>query len=169
MSFPNLTGQQLLDWWERTSAGWRLLLTQFPAALELPCDIRETQSVAGLLQHIVGAELRYAERLHGVLETPYNQIQFDSVTAIYLIHERARALLADLSCEHEDFWQESIHFQTRRGGTLSAPRRALFIHLVMHSIRHYAQLATLVRQHGIAPDWPMDYLFMEQPERQAST
>jgi hypothetical protein len=30
----------------------------------------------------------------------------------------------------------------------------------MHGIRHYAQLATLVRQHGVAPDWPMDYLFM---------
>jgi uncharacterized damage-inducible protein DinB len=29
----------------------------------------------------------------------------------------------------------------------------------MHSIRHYAQLATLVRQHGFQPTWPMDYLF----------
>ncbi len=29
-----------------------------------------------------------------------------------------------------------------------------------HGIRHYAQLATLVRQHGVTPDWPMDYLFM---------
>jgi len=30
----------------------------------------------------------------------------------------------------------------------------------MHSIRHYAQLATLARQNGFKPDWPMDYLYM---------
>jgi uncharacterized damage-inducible protein DinB len=31
---------------------------------------------------------------------------------------------------------------------------------VLHSIRHYAQLATLVRQHGYKPTLPGDYLFM---------
>jgi uncharacterized damage-inducible protein DinB len=36
-----------------------------------------------------------------------------------------------------------------------------FVHVLMHSIRHYAQLATLMRQHGIKPDWPGDYLFMQ--------
>jgi uncharacterized damage-inducible protein DinB len=34
-------------------------------------------------------------------------------------------------------------------------------HALLHSVRHYGQLATLARQHGVAPDWPMDYLFMD--------
>jgi len=36
----------------------------------------------------------------------------------------------------------------------------VLFHALLHGIRHYAQLATLVRQHGIKPEWPMDYLFM---------
>jgi uncharacterized damage-inducible protein DinB len=45
-------------------------------------------------------------------------------------------------------------------GKLVSTRKTVFIHAMMHSIRHYAQLATILRQHGIKPDWPMDYLFM---------
>jgi hypothetical protein len=32
---------------------------------------------------------------------------------------------------------------------------------MLHGIRHYAQLATLVRQQGVKPDWQMDYLFVD--------
>ena len=41
-----------------------------------------------------------------------------------------------------------------------ATRRTILVHLAMHGIRHYAQLATIVRQQGVKPDWGMDYLFM---------
>jgi uncharacterized damage-inducible protein DinB len=168
LTLPNLTGEQLLNWWERTSDSWRQLFTKYPGCLTLPCDIRESTSVAQLLQHIVGAELRYAERLHGVRQTPYDEVPFDSVPSIYAVHERARTLLLDLGQESENFWSEPVDFETRSAGVLRAPRRALFIHLIMHSIRHYAQLATLVRQNGIRPDWPMDYLFMELVDRDSA-
>ncbi len=42
---------------------------------------------------------------------------------------------------------------------MQATRRSELVHTLMHSIRHYARLATLVRQHGIQPDWAMDYMF----------
>jgi uncharacterized damage-inducible protein DinB len=32
---------------------------------------------------------------------------------------------------------------------------------MLHSIRHYGQLATLVRREGIKPNWAMDYLMMD--------
>jgi hypothetical protein len=32
---------------------------------------------------------------------------------------------------------------------------------MLHSARHLTQLATLLRQHGIRPDRPMDYLVMD--------
>jgi uncharacterized damage-inducible protein DinB len=41
---------------------------------------------------------------------------------------------------------------------LRATRRTILMHLLTHSIRHYAQLATLTRKQGVAPDWSMDYL-----------
>jgi uncharacterized damage-inducible protein DinB len=33
-------------------------------------------------------------------------------------------------------------------------------HAMLHGVRHYAQLATLVRQNRVKPDWQMDYLAM---------
>jgi uncharacterized damage-inducible protein DinB len=47
---------------------------------------------------------------------------------------------------------------------MDLPRRTLFVHLFMHSVRHYAQLATLVRQHGYPVDFAMDYVIM-RPEK----
>jgi uncharacterized damage-inducible protein DinB len=46
-------------------------------------------------------------------------------------------------------------------GAARSTRRTVLFHLLFHSIRHYAQLATLVRQHGVKPGSPMDYLMME--------
>ena len=73
MSFPNLEGQDLIAWLDRTSDRWRDLLTSHPEALKFPCDIRETKNVGGLLHHVVAVELRYAERLCELTETPYDQ------------------------------------------------------------------------------------------------
>jgi uncharacterized damage-inducible protein DinB len=149
-----------MAWVERTSSGWRELLAAHPEALSLPCDVRETTSVAQLLQHIVAVELRYAERLAGLAETPYEAVPFGSVEAIFAIHHQAMELLKQLDDREQAFWQEWVEYATRRGGSIRSTRRTAFVHLLMHSIRHYAQLATLVRQHGIAPNWQMDYLMM---------
>jgi uncharacterized damage-inducible protein DinB len=157
-----ITGTELLDWVEATSRGWKRLTSAYPQILSFPCDIRETESVGGLLQHIVAVELRYAERLHELPETPYESIPFDSAEAIFATHDRARELLQPLMDRDESFWETVLEFQTRSAGTLRATRRTVLVHLLMHSIRHYAQLATLSRKQGVAPDWGMDYILMQK-------
>ena len=136
------------------------LLSSYPEALGFPCDIRETKNVGGLLQHVVAVELRYAERLCGLSETPYESIPNHSTKAIYQVHHRAMELLLPL-CQHDDdWWQDVLEFGTRRGGQMKSSRRVIFFHLLLHSIRRYAQLATIVRHHRIDPGWMMDYLDM---------
>jgi hypothetical protein len=88
-----LSGEELVSWVEKTTTGWRDLLAQYPEILNLPCDVRETKSVAELLQHIVAVELRYAERLSGLPETSYGNILFASSAEIFAAHDRAMALL----------------------------------------------------------------------------
>lgn len=163
MGLPNLTGQDLIDWVDRTSDRWRNLLANHPEALDLPCDIRETNNVGGLLQHVVAVELRYAERLCELPETPYDSISFDSAETLHAVHQRAMTMLLSLTEYGEDWWQHVTEFRTRSGGRMQASRRVIFMHLLLHSIRHYAQLATIARQHGIEPDWMMDYLDMRFP------
>jgi uncharacterized damage-inducible protein DinB len=55
-------------------------------------------------------------------------------------------------------WEESLEATTISTGKHRATKRVMLAHALLHGIRHYAQLATLVRQHGIKPDWQMDFI-----------
>ena len=159
MTQPVLTAEEILAWNEKTAYGWRKFLTDHPELLTQPCDIAGTKTVAELLQHITAAQLRYAERLAGLPISDYDTIPFDSVESIYATHDRAAAIFRQLFTSNID-WSEPMDFTTRTMGTLRSDRKTILFHALLHSIRHYAQLASLVRQCGVKPDWPMDYLFM---------
>jgi uncharacterized damage-inducible protein DinB len=159
MTEPALTAHDLIAWVEKTSTGWRSLLTHHPELLNIPCDIMGVQTVAQLLQHIVAVELRFAERLADLPATDYANIPYDSMETIYVTHDHAFALLHQLLSSDID-WDASIEFSTRTMGPARSTRKTVLFHLLLHGIRHYAQLSTLVRQQGVKPDWPMDYLLM---------
>jgi uncharacterized damage-inducible protein DinB len=160
MSVPNLTAEEVLAWLEKTSTGWRELIDEHPRMLELPCDIAGTRTVGALLQHVVAVELRYAERLAELPVTDYATVAYDSAAAIYATHDRAVQLFRQELARDID-WNERIEFVTRSMGPARASRKAILFHAMLHSIRHYAQLATLVRREGIKPNWAMDYLMMD--------
>ena len=159
MSQPSLSAEEILAWNEKTAQGWRRFLIAHPELLAQPCDIAGTKSVAELLQHIVAAQLRYAERLAGLPISDYAAIPFDSVESIYAVHDRSVVIFQQLLASDVD-WSEPIDFVTRTAGTLHSDRKTILFHALLHGIRHYAQLASLVRQCGVKSDWPMDYLFM---------
>lgn len=157
----------LIRWNNDTAIRWRDLIRAHPEILSLPCDIRGAQNAGQLLQHIIAVELRYAERLAGTPETDYDSVPYSTVDEIFATHVRAldtiRTLLADDSYD----WEREVAFATLSMGKLRATRRDILLHLLFHGIRHYAQLATLVRSAGIKPGWPMDFLFVNA--RQASS
>ncbi len=93
MSEPVLTAQEVLKWNEATSNYWRKFLADNPAILAIPCDIASTKTVAELLHHIVAVELRWAERIARIPETPFEQVSQDSIEALYATHDKAIALL----------------------------------------------------------------------------
>lgn len=155
-----ITGEELLAYVEYTTSKFKKLLTEHPEVLSFPCDIRETQSVAQLLQHIVAVELRYPERLLELPPTDYAAIPYDSVDAIYATHTRAMDLIKPLLEKEDEWWEEVLEFKTRSAGIMRISRRTALVQSLTHSIRHYAQLATLVRHQGITADLPLDYIFM---------
>jgi len=155
-----LTAEELLAWLETTTTNWRALAITHPEILGFPCDVLDTHTVAGLLHHITVVELRYAQRILGLPESTYEDVSAESVATIYTAHDQAIALVREALGLPTLDWEIPIEFKTRSAGILLASRRTILIHALMHSIRHYAQLATLVRQHGVKPGWSMDYLFM---------
>ncbi|MGA1982588.1 MAG: DinB family protein [Acidobacteriaceae bacterium] len=159
MAQPALSADEVMAWLDTTSKNWRGLIEEHPEILNLPCDVMGVGTVGGLLQHIVAVELRYADQLSGLPPTEYAAIPFDSAAAIYATHDRAMKMFRELLAEGGD-WDAKFEFVTRSMGPMRSTRKTVLFHAILHGIRHYAQLATLVRQHGIKPGWPMDYLFM---------
>ena len=159
MTQPALTADEMLAWLETTSMKWKTLIEEHPEILAIPCDVMECGTVGQLLQHIVAVELRYADQLSGEAPTEYSAIPFDSAAAIYATHELAMKKFRTLLDSDVD-WDGSFEFMTRSMGAMRASRKTVLFHALLHAIRHYAQLATLVRQHGIKPGWQMDYLMM---------
>jgi uncharacterized damage-inducible protein DinB len=159
MSQLALTATELLQWSDETASRWQKLFAVYPEALEFECDVYGSHTVRGLVRHIVAVELRYSERLSGETVTPYEQIPDASADVLFGLHrqaiERFHKLVADDSID----WEEKLEFTTLSAGTLNAARKKILFHALLHGVRHYAQLATLVRQHGIKPDWAMDFLF----------
>jgi uncharacterized damage-inducible protein DinB len=159
MSQPVLTAEEMIAWNEKTSNGWRRLLAARPELLSLSCDVAGVKTIAELLQHIVAVELRYAQRLGDLPVSDYADIAFDSIEVIYATHDRAIAIFQQLLGSDVE-WNAPIEVATRSMGPLRSTPKIILFHALLHSIRHYAQLATLARQHGVKPDWSMDYFFM---------
>jgi uncharacterized damage-inducible protein DinB len=155
-----LTADEMIAWLDATSNKWRALIEEHPEILALPCDVMGVGTVGALLQHIVAVELRYAEQLSGLPPTEYAAIPFDSAAAIYATHDRAMKMLRELLAGNGD-WGAKFDYVTRSMGPARSARKTVLFHALLHGIRHYAQLATLVRQHGIKPGWQMDYLVMD--------
>lgn len=154
----NVSVEKLVTWNDSTAQHWRDFIRDKPIILALLCDIRNGKTVADTLQHIVAVELRYAQRLSGLPESPYEEIPKNSIDSLMAAHDLAFGHVRHLLANPGFDWSTEITFDTISAGRMSASRETILMHLTLHGIRHYAQLATLVRQQGYKPTWPMDYL-----------
>ncbi len=147
---------------EAGTAKWQVWFQANPAALDVPCDIYNSGTVRGMLKHIFAVELRHSQRLLGQEVVGYDAIPVGSLEDLFSVHARAVANLRQFLLQANDATlTENIELQTVSAGTLHATRRKLFLHILLHSIRHWAQLSTLLREKGFRTEWPKDFLFSE--------
>jgi len=158
---PALQAEELLAWNDHSAQQWRAFANANPAVLTVPCDIYRAKTVGELLQHIVAAELRYAERLSERPTTDYTAIPFGTAEELYSTHDHAMDLFRGLLAQDDFDWSAKLEFPTLTAGTMRAPRRTIFFHAMLHAIRHYAQLHTLTRQAGFPTGFGGDYLWMD--------
>lgn len=153
-----LTLTELLDWSDESSRHWFAFLAANPALQAAPCGIYKTESVLELVRHIVVVELRYSERLAGLPVTAYEANPADSIDTLAARHTAAVDRLRTLAVDPAQDWDEELEFVTLSAGTLRATRRKIFAHGLLHAIRHWAQLATLARAAGTAPNFAGDLM-----------
>ena len=152
-----LAAADLLAWNDANAKIWYSLATEHPEVLDIVCDIHKAKTVVDLLHHIVAAELRYAERLSDAPVTDFSAIASGTAAEIFATHDRAVAMLRRMIADEGFDWGGEIVFTTLTAGKRRATRRAILHHALLHGTRHYAQLATLTRQHGFKAA-PADFL-----------
>lgn len=165
MTSAAITLEELLADNDAATEKWQTWFAANPAALDVPCAIYNSSTVRGLLKHIFAVELRHSQRLLGEEVTSYEAIPVGSLDDLIAIHGQAtRNLRKFLSSANDAALCEMISLQTVSAGTLNASRRKLLTHILLHSIRHWAQLSSLLREAGYQTDWPKDFLFSEAME-----
>jgi len=141
---------EMLQYVNEETTKWRDFFQNNPAALDVPVSIAGTKSVRDMLLHIFAVELRYAERLNDVGEvTPYERHIGKSADELFAIGEQARGMLGNYLVKASDL-DQVLTFPTLTSGTLSASKRKIAIHMMLHGVRHWAQLATALREAGFA-------------------
>ncbi|MHB1743970.1 MAG: DinB family protein [Acidobacteriaceae bacterium] len=165
MTTATITLEELLTDNGAATEKWQTWFAANPAALDLPCAIYNSGTVRGLVKHIFAVELRHSQRLNGEDVTAYEAIPVGSLDDLVAVHAQAmQNLRRFLASANDAALQEVIALQTVSAGTLHASRRKLFAHILLHSMRHWAQLSSLLREAGYKTDWPKDFLFSEAME-----
>jgi len=158
----------LLDYTEWERAQWHAWFhEQGPAALAVdlgPNSDGRINTIGELVRHIFSAEQRYVARIQGAPLTDPAAVPADDVEALFAFgtqgRESLRALLATFPTER---WVVPQQIQIGKHTRSVAPRK-LIVQAVTHEIRHWAQVATLLRMSGRKPG-PRDFLVSPVLER----
>jgi uncharacterized damage-inducible protein DinB len=158
-----LSFAEMLEANQRETAKWQSWFERQPAELlNLPLNIALAKDVREFLLHIFAVELRYAERLIDQEVTPYEAHATGSGRDLFAIGERARTLFRGyLARATDEDLAIVLEFPTRISGVLRASKRKMFAHAMLHGVRHWAQLATALREKNQGTDWPHDFLFSD--------
>ncbi len=157
-----LTFQNLIDYtaWERQK--WRDWFAQdgddvlaTPAG---PHGDGRFQTIGDVVRHIFSAEKRYVERLLGCEMTDTSTVSSASLDALFQLGRQSRAELEQyVAALPSQQWDETKEFSFMNK-TLRATPRKLIVHVLMHEIRHWAQIATVLRLSGKKGEFH-DFLF----------
>ena len=150
----------LLDYSDHERDKWRHWLAEDPARVAIPLQgTGRFPSVATLLDHIFLVERRHLSRLEGATPPESTGVPKGDVTGLFeyaaLVRADLRRYLSDLS---EAGASETMTI-TVQGGSFPMSRRRLATHIVLHEVRHLAQLALAARLAGHAPPGEHDLFY----------
>jgi uncharacterized damage-inducible protein DinB len=116
------------------------------------------QTVGDLVRHIFSAEKRYVDRLSNRPLTDATSIPNDNIEALFRFGKHSRADLQEFLNEFPDqHWNLPRDFSLMNNFLRVTPRKVV-VHVLMHEIRHWAQIGTLFRLNGLKGEFH-DFLF----------
>ena len=154
---------ELLDYSDQERGKWREWVAADPVRLAIPFQPRDRfPTIGSLLDHVFLVERRHLSRLEGATPPDETGVKEGDWKALFeyadLVRADLRRYVADLD-EREGTETLTFGVQT---GTYTTTRRKLALHIVLHEIRHLAQIAFAARLTGHEPPGRHDLFYFTE-------
>lgn len=157
-----LSYKTLLELTSAEHRRWRDWFVEHPNAWAVPFAAGRMATVGGVVLHIFAVELRYTQRLLDQGVTTWEEFRQTSIEEVFELGDHARGQLVHfLTTAPEKELERVLTFQTLTAGTVSASKHKIASNIFLHDIRHWGQIATVLRQDGFADQWAHDLLLSD--------
>lgn len=156
----HLSLDELLAWNAEERAKWQPWLRAHPAALNVPVQPGgRFPTVGALIDHIFLVEVRHTQRLQGKELPTESGVPAGDLDALFAYAARGREGVRQfLTTVRIDDLDQPRDVRVASGVYRLSPRKLLF-HMVLHEVRHWAQIAAAVRMAGFAPPGDHDLFY----------
>jgi uncharacterized damage-inducible protein DinB len=156
----NLPLSALLAYVDEEARNWEKWFRENPAAADAKIDIAHSENVRAFLNHIFAVEYRYGQFINNQPASDFSQLNRDSLGEVFKLGNEGRANIKRvLDTATDADADRPITFRTLTAGEITASARKMLTHCLVHSIRHWGQLATEMRHQGFATNWKHDVMF----------
>jgi uncharacterized damage-inducible protein DinB len=156
--------EQLLDYSDHERRKWRDWVVADPTRLDIPVQpSARFPTIGALLDHVFFVERRHLCRLEGATLPEQTGIPPGEWKRLFEYADLVRADLRRYISDIDDRTaSETMTFVPMGGGTVTMTRRRLLTHVVLHEVRHLAQLALAARAAGVAPPGEHDLFYFSE-------
>jgi uncharacterized damage-inducible protein DinB len=152
----------LLEYSDHERLKWREWLAADPARPGIAMQVGGRFPTANaLLDHVFLVERRHLARLEGSTPPDTTGVPPGDIKALFEYAELVRADLRRYLTDLDEGRAGETMNVTLPSGTFAMTRRKLALHIVLHEIRHLAQLALAARTAGHAPPGNHDIFYFE--------
>ena len=155
--------RELLDYTDHERRKWRQWIAADPRRLDIPFQPGgRFPTLGGLFDHIFLVERRHLSRLEGGTPPESTGVKHGDATALF---EYADLVRADLrrylaTCDAAEAAQKMT--VVVQSGTQTMTKRRLAAHILLHEIRHTAQIAFAARTAGHEPPGQHDLFYFSE-------
>jgi len=150
----------LLVYSDHERGKWRAWIEAEPSRLDLPFQAGgRFPTVWSLFDHVFLVERRHLSRMEGATPPESTGVAAGDVAALFEYAELVRADFRRFVTEFDDATAAQTFTFSIPSGTHTMTRRKLATHVVLHEVRHLAQIALAARLAGVAPPGEHDLFF----------
>lgn len=157
---PTISLDELLGWTSEERAKWLPWLKKNSGALDAPVQPGgRFPTVAALIDHIFLVEVRHIQRLQGKELPTATGVAAGDVDALFKYAAHGREAVHRYLPTLNPMELNKPRDVVVASGTYSMSPRKLLLHMALHEVRHWAQIASALRMAGFTPPGEHDLFY----------